>query len=58
MSSWKNFTKIDAHIHLTPDDVIEANKDYDGKFIVYGAAKDYLDLMKKYNISKAFIMPF
>ena len=25
MSKWKDISKIDAHIHLTPDDVIEAN---------------------------------
>ena len=58
MSQWKNISKIDAHIHLTPDDVIEANRDYDGKFIVNGAAGDYIKLMQKYNIDKAFLMPF
>lgn len=58
MSKWKETSKIDAHIHLTPDDVIEANSDYEGKFIVNGSAKDYVNLMEKYKIEKAFIMPF
>ena len=53
MSKWKDISKIDAHIHLTPDDVIEANRGYDGKFIVNGAAIDYIEVMQKYNIEKA-----
>ena len=52
MSKWKDISKIDAHIHLTPDDVIEANRGYDGKFIVNGAAIDYIEVMQKYNIEK------
>lgn len=58
MSKWKEILKIDAHIHLTPDNVIEANSDFDGKFIINGSAKDYINLMEKYKIEKAFIMPF
>ncbi len=58
MFDWNEIPKIDAHIHLIPDDVIEANREYDGKFIVNGAAKDYVNLMGKYNIERAFIMPF
>ena len=58
MLNWKTLPKIDAHIHITPDDVIEANKDYDGKFIINGASKDYIKLMDKYNIKSAFVMPF
>lgn len=58
MNKWKEIFKIDAHIHVIPNDVIEANSDFDGKFIVNGAAKDYINLMEKYKIAKAFIMPF
>lgn len=58
MINWKEIPKIDAHIHLIPDDVIKANSEYDGKFITNGSTKDYIDLMDKYNIDKAFIMPF
>lgn len=28
MIDWTNIKKIDAHIHLMPSDVIEANKEY------------------------------
>lgn len=49
MSKWKDISKIDAHIHLTPDDVIEANRGYDGKFIVNGAAIDYITMGKTIN---------
>ena len=33
MIDWTNIKKIDAHIHLMPSDVIEANKEYGGNFI-------------------------
>lgn len=36
----KQFSKIDTHVHLTPEDVIKAKSDHDGKFIVYGGAID------------------
>ena len=58
MYKWKDITKIDAHIHLTPEEVREAYSDSDGKFITNGSAKDYVSLMGKYNIDQAFIMPF
>lgn len=54
----KNISKIDAHIHLIPDDVIKANSGFDGKFIVNGSVEDYMSMMKMYSIEKAFIMPF
>ena len=37
MVDWRKIPKIDAHIHLTPKDVIDANIDYDGRFIVNGS---------------------
>ena len=58
MINWKEIPKIDAHIHLTPDDVIEANKDCGSNFIDYGSVDDYIRIMKKYNIEQAFVMPF
>ena len=41
-----------------PPDVIEANKEYGGNFIDFGDVRDYLEIMDKYNIESAFIMPF
>lgn len=58
MIDWTNIKKIDAHIHLMPPDVIEANKEYGGNFIDFGDVEDYLKIMDKYNIESAFIMPF
>lgn len=56
MVDWKRIPKIDAHIHLMSQDVIEANKG--STFADFGGVTDYLILMKRYNIEKAFLMPF
>ena len=58
MIDWKRIKKIDAHIHLLPQDVIDANKEYSDKFVDFGDLDSYLRLMDKYNIERAFIMPF
>lgn len=58
MFDWKEIPKIDAHIHLLPDDVIAANSGYNDPFVDYGCVRDYLHVMKTYNIECAFIMPF
>ena len=58
MVDWKKIPKIDAHIHLLPQDVIDANKGYSDRFVDYGDYDSYLNLMEKYNIEIAFIMPF
>ena len=47
MIDWKNIKKIDAHIHLMPPDVIEANKEYGDNFIdLLVFATDYPDNRK------------
>ena len=58
MVDWKQIPKIDAHIHLMPDDVIEANSGYHDPFIDNGSVDDYLRIMQPYHIECAFIMPF
>lgn len=58
MVNWKELPKIDAHIHLLPDDVICANSGCGDPFVDYGDVSDYLSIMKKYNIEGAFMMPF
>lgn len=58
MVNWKTIPKIDAHIHLMPLDVIEANQGFNDKFVDYGSVNDYLKLMDKYHIDSAFLMPF
>ena len=58
MVNWKEIPKIDAHIHLLPEDVIDANQGNGDVFVDFGSAKDYLTLMKTYHIERAFVMPF
>lgn len=55
---WREIPKIDAHIHLLPENVISANSGCGDPFVDYGSVGDYLNLMKSYNIEGAFIMPF
>ena len=56
MVDWKVIPKIDAHIHLTPNDVIEANLDCDG--IMNGSVHTYEAIMEENHIECAFIMPY
>lgn len=58
MVNWKELPKIDAHIHLLPDDVIRANSGYGDSFVDYGGVCDYLNIMEENNIECAFVMPF
>lgn len=58
MVNWKEIPKIDAHIHLLPDDVICANSGCGDTFVDYGGVRDYLNIMEAYNIEQAFVMPF
>ena len=58
MFNWKEIPKIDAHIHLTPEDVIKANIGCGSPFADYGSVNDYKKIMEQYNIEMAFVMPF
>jgi len=58
MIDWKAIPKIDAHIHLMPEDVINANSGWDDPCVDYGSVNDYRNIMEQYNIEMAFIMPF
>jgi len=57
MIDWKKLPKIDAHIHLLPEDVIDANRGCGYPFIDHGSIQDYLVLMDQYNIEQVIIMP-
>lgn len=54
MVDWRKIPKIDAHIHLTPKDVIDANIDYDGRFIVNGSIDDYEKYEELYGLNAYF----
>ena len=46
MADWKKVKKIDAHIHIIPDVVHEANPDSEDEW-VYADQSKYLNLMKE-----------
>lgn len=54
---WIEIPKIDAHVHIIPQEVHVANPDSDDEFS-FAIASDYMELMDCYNIKKAIIMPF
>ena len=56
MVDWRTIKKIDAHIHILPDDVHEANPDSEDVW-VYADLHKYRTMMDSYGIEKAVIMP-
>ncbi|MBQ6559724.1 MAG: amidohydrolase family protein [Erysipelotrichaceae bacterium] len=57
MIHWKDISKIDAHIHLLPDEVHQANPDSDDEFS-YAIQDRHIEMMNHYNIKKSVIMTF
>ena len=57
MIDWRTIKKIDAHIHILPDDVHEANPDSEDVW-VYADLHKYREMMDTLGIEKAVIMPF
>lgn len=55
-TNWKALKKIDAHIHILPDAVHEANPDAEDVW-VYADIHKYQKIMETNNIEKAVIMP-
>lgn len=55
--NWKEIPKIDAHIHILPQEVHDANPDMDDDFAL-AKFSNYQELMDQFNIRKAIIMPF
>lgn len=56
MIDWRTLKKIDAHIHIIPDAVHEANPDSDDVW-VYADLHKYRKMMDALNIERAVIMP-
>ena len=56
MVDWKTIKKIDAHIHILPDAVHEANPDSEDVW-VYADLHKYREMMDTLGIEKAVIMP-
>ena len=57
MVDWRTIKKIDAHIHILPDAVHEANPDSEDMW-VYADLHKYREMMDTLGIEKAVIMPF
>lgn len=55
-TNWKALKKIDAHIHILPDAVHEANPDSDDVWLCTNLHR-YCSMMDELNIEKAVIMP-
>ena len=58
MVDWKTIKKIDAHIHILPDDVHEANPDSEDAWVHAADLHKYRRMMDELGIEKAVIMPF
>ena len=56
MTDWRTIKKIDAHIHILPDEVHVANPNSEDVW-VYAYIEKYRKIMRRYNIKKAVIMP-
>ena len=56
MINWKTLKKIDAHIHILPDEVHEANPGSEDAWLVTGLHQ-YATMMDNLGIEKAVIMP-
>ena len=57
MVDWRTIRKIDAHIHILPDAVHEANPDSEDMW-VYADLHKYREMMDTLDVEKAVIMPF
>lgn len=56
MVNWKNLKKIDAHIHILPDEVHQANPDSEDVWL-FTDLHQYAAMMDNLGIEKAVIMP-
>lgn len=56
MVDWRTIKKIDAHIHILPDAVHEANPDSEDMW-VYADLHKYREMMDTLGVEKAVIMP-
>lgn len=58
MFDWRTIKKIDAHIHILPDDVHKANPDSEDAWVHAANLHKYCGMMDALGIEKAIIMPF
>lgn len=57
MIDWRSIPKIDAHVHLLPREVLDANPDAEDVF-ARAREEDLLEILDRYVIDRAVILPF
>lgn len=57
MVDWKKIKKIDAHVHLLPEDRLNSYKEYPDEPWAHADIEEYVRIMDEYNIEKALLMP-
>ncbi len=57
MTDWREIGKLDFHVHLIPQEVLEANPDAADEFS-RAREGDLLEIMGRYNIGTSVVMPF
>ena len=58
MFDWRTIRKIDAHIHILPDDVHEANPESEDAWVHAADLHKYCRMMDELGVEKAIIIPF
>lgn len=56
---WKEIKKIDAHVHILPEERRQGFIEYQGEDSTWARAEvsQYIDYMDEYNIVKAILQP-
>lgn len=54
---WKKIKKIDAHVHVLPNERLELFKQYPDDPWSHADIEEYLKIMEEYNVEKAILVP-
>lgn len=54
---WRKIKKIDAHVHILPDDRLKLWKEYPEDAWSHADVHEYLRIMDEYNVEKAVLLP-
>lgn len=57
MMDWEEIKKMDAHVHLLPEDRLNLYKEYPDDSWASADVNEYLKMMDKYNVEKAVLVP-
>lgn len=54
---WRKIKKIDAHVHVLPEHVLSLYQQTPGDPWAHGDIEEYLEIMERYNVEKAVLVP-